>query len=85
MSTLEALNGATIINKFVYSVYQLNFAYLQINAVMKIIKDHELETFEQQFEMTCRLKVRIRLSKVDVLLTKFTFIDGVSVDYMATE
>jgi uncharacterized YigZ family protein len=45
----EALENAEIIEKLIKDVYQVEFAYPDMNIVMKILKDEELDQFEQDF------------------------------------
>src|ERR1700759_2573897 len=45
-----ALNEATVIERTVNDVYTITFDYLQMNAVMKIIKDDNLAIISQAFD-----------------------------------
>lgn len=84
-ASADAITNATIVEKQVFAVYQLWFEYQQVNYVMKMVKDYELITFDQNFELTCSLKVKLRLSMVEPLLQKFSPLYGVKADYLYHE
>jgi len=71
-ASADAISNATMIEKYVFDVYQLTFSYPQMNYVMKIIKDYDLLSFDHSFELTCTLKVKIRLSMADSMLLKLS-------------
>jgi uncharacterized YigZ family protein len=81
----EAINNANIVQKYVHALYDLEFDYLQINHIMKMVKDFELEVLNQQFEMVCNMKIKIKLSHVDSILSKFAKIDSLKFKYLGTE
>jgi uncharacterized YigZ family protein len=62
LTAAEAIGNATIIEKTVNDVYELKFGYLQMNEVMKIMKDMELELLSQDFELSCSLTFSVRKS-----------------------
>jgi uncharacterized YigZ family protein len=76
-ATANALANAQITKRFVYAIYQINFGYLQMNSVMKIVKDAALETFEQSFELSCSLMVKIRKSQELIIMEKFSTAESV--------
>src|ERR1700744_1904927 len=59
-ATELALNEAVIIEKTVNDVYTISFDYLQMNDVMRIIKEDNLEILEQSFDNNCSITVAIR-------------------------
>lgn len=58
----EALNQAQIIEKVVHIVLQVEFDYLQMNEVMKIIKDYGLLIKQQTFDNQCFIVLEVRQS-----------------------
>lgn len=58
----EALESAKIIDKFIYRIYLIQFLYEEMNSVMKVLKDMELDQFDQIFELDCSLKVKVKRS-----------------------
>src|SRR5258707_15148744 len=60
MATEEALNQAVVIEKTLNDVYTISFDYLQMNDVMRIIKDGDIAIIAQQFDNDCNIRVSIR-------------------------
>jgi len=84
-ASLDALTNASIIQKYVYAVYGIEFDYLQLNQVMKIAKDFDAEVFDQQFEMICRMKLKIKVSFVNSALSKLNLIEHLKINYIGSE
>ena len=61
-STADALDHATVVEKVAGTWYTLDFGYLSMNPVMKVVKDLDLPQQGQDFGERCRLQVRVRLS-----------------------
>jgi uncharacterized YigZ family protein len=81
----DVIAHASIIEKYVYSVYRLKFDYLAMNQVMKLVKDYELDTCEQDFGLACSMKLNIKLSNTDMLLPKFEAIENVKAEYLGLD
>ena len=61
-STADALAAATVIEKVAGKNFRLDFDYLAMNAVMKVLKDMGLPQDGQDFGETCSLRTRVRLA-----------------------
>jgi uncharacterized YigZ family protein len=81
VATEEALKLALIVQKTVNDVYTIKFDYLQMNDVMRIIKDDNLDVLEQQFDNNCSITLSIRKTQVEQALSKLGKVTGVSVKY----
>lgn len=55
----DALEKATIHQKKVYSHWELKFAYPQMNAVMKLVKEYDLVMEKQQFDLDCSMVLAV--------------------------
>ena len=64
-STADAIANAEIVEKTATLHYRLRFGYLEMNNVMKIMKDLSLPAGKQDFGMECSLETNVRLSLVD--------------------
>ena len=53
-----ALDHSKIIECKVYDTLRLEFAYEQMNSVMKIIKDKQLDMEDQDFDMECAMTLK---------------------------
>lgn len=69
-ATLEALQNAQIIEKTILKKHKITFEYEQINAVMKIMKEFDLQIIEQDFGSLSQLVFEVRLSDEDCVLSK---------------
>ena len=80
-ATEQALNEALIVEKTLNDVYSLKFDYLQMNEVMKIIKDDYLEILQQQFDNDCSIQLSIRKTQVNQSVAKLQKLSSVKVKY----
>lgn len=83
-ASLEAIATANIINKTVNDVYEVNFDYLQMNDVMKLVKDENLQILSQQFDTKCILKFEVRKAQLNQVLSKFDKIENIKLKYLQT-
>lgn len=83
-ASIEALKTSNIINKTVNDVYEANFDYLQMNDVMKLVKEEHIDVLAQQFDTQCVLKFEIRKNQLNQILGKFDKIAGVKLKYLQT-
>lgn len=81
MATEEAINQAVIIEKTENDIYTISFDYLQMNDVMRVIKDGDLAILTQQFDNNCSIQVSIRKMQVNQVLGKLYKFSGVGVKY----
>ncbi|TSJ40705.1 YigZ family protein [Mucilaginibacter corticis] len=81
MATEEALEHAVIIEKTVNDVYTISFNYLQMNDIMRIVKEADLAILNQQFDNNCSMQVSIRKMQVNMVLDKLHKLTGVNVKY----
>ncbi|WP_320019247.1 YigZ family protein [Labilibaculum manganireducens] len=80
----DAIANTEIIEKTVNDIYNINFDYLVMNDVMKIIKDDQPEQLGQDFNLTCQITLSIRQSEADRILEKFSKIDSVKTEFVKT-
>lgn len=74
-STDDALSQAAIVEKTAAAVYRVEFGYMAMNSVMKVMKDMKMEARDQQFDTRCSLSVRVRLSAESDFLSRIGDID----------
>ncbi|QTE38600.1 YigZ family protein [Mucilaginibacter gossypii] len=80
-ATEDALNHSVIISKTVNDVYTISFDYLQMNDVMRIIKEEGLGVLNQQFDNDCSIQLSIRKTQVEQALFKLSKVNGSQVKY----
>jgi len=80
-ATESALTEAKIIEKTVNDVYTIVFDYLQMNEVMRIVKDDNLQLLEQVFDNSCSIKVSVRKMQVNHVTAKLQKLTSVKIKY----
>jgi uncharacterized YigZ family protein len=83
-ATVEALNANTIISKTINDIYEINFDYLEMNPIMRIMKDEQLEIIKQEFDMQCVIQFEIRKANLNTVLGKLEKIEGAKIKYLYT-
>jgi uncharacterized YigZ family protein len=68
----DALDNNSIVERRVYQALKLEFGYMQMNAVMKVIKDFQLEFEDQEFDMDCTLTLKVWKRQTERVLDSFS-------------
>ena len=79
-STADALDNAQIIDKVACRHFRMEFGYLSMNSVMKLLKDMKLPQKDQQFGQRCSLETAVRLSSAEDFLGAVADIEDCSVE-----
>ena len=64
-STADALARAQAVEKIASVGFRIRYGYLEMNAVMKVLKDLSLPVSGQVFDTQCSVDVRVRLTLVE--------------------
>ena len=80
-ATEMALDVADVIEKTVNDIYSITFDYIQMNDVMRILKDEQLQVLEKVSELNCQIKLSIRKTQVEQVMSKLNKVSGVKVVY----
>lgn len=84
-ATQEALGAARVVEKTLDDIYAIDFDYLQMNEVMRVIKEYELEILSQEFDNRCQITLSIRQLQVDEVLGKLGHLPEVETTYKRTQ
>ena len=79
-STSEVLAVSDIIEKTVDRVIRVDFSYISMNGVMRVIKEMSPRIDDQLFDNLCTMRLRIRESEADQLIAKLLKVEGVTVE-----
>ena len=79
-STADVIAVSKIIEKTVDRIIKVDFSYISMNGVMRIIKEMNPRIDEQIFDNLCSMKLRIRESEADILIAKLEKVEGVTVE-----
>ncbi|WP_156306958.1 IMPACT family protein [Sphingobacterium endophyticum] len=83
-ATQEALSNAEIVEKTVNDVYEVQFDYLQMNDIMKMVKELDLIVLGQEFDTNCKITLEIRKLRVNEVIGRLDKIEGVKINYLRT-
>ena len=83
-ATIEALAVADIIEKTVNDVYNVSFEFVQMNDVMKVVKEFSLKIRNQTYDNQCTIKLEFRKTLTNQVIGKLEKIDGIVVEYLMT-
>ena len=83
-ATKEAIAAAEIIQLTVNDQYTLVFGYLQLNDIMRIVKDLQLEVLDQQFDNTCRMEISCRQAQSPQLLQRLQQLDSIEITHIGS-
>ena len=83
-ATADAIQNATIVERTVNVYYMVNFAYEAMNDVMRVMKEEQTQILAQDFNLMCRLRIFIRQSRVQHLISELEKIETVSFEYEKT-
>ena len=72
-ATQEALDAATVVEKVAGEHFTLEFGYLQMNDVMKVLKEMGITPLRQDFDLDCHIEVRVRLGQIEDFRKQLAF------------
>lgn len=84
-ATLEALTANTIVEQTVNDIYMISFDYVQMNAVMKILKDESIQIIKQGFEANCYLEISIRKNRINKVVDQLEKLPHLQMSYLHTQ
>ena len=83
-ATAEALTVAEVIEKTVNDVYNVSFEFVQMNDVMKVVKEFGLKIRNQTYDNQCTMELEFRKTLTNQVIGKLEKIDGIEVEYLMT-
>lgn len=84
MATQAAVNAAVVLEKTVNDVYTLRFGYVQLNQVMRVIKENDLTITNQVFDNECLMTLEIRKGQLNAALEQLNTVEGIKITYIRT-
>ena len=76
----DAIANAKIIEEELRQIFMVRYNYLDMNQVMKIVKEMQLKIEEQDFDSECSIKLSIREGKSDELRNKLSTVASVVIE-----
>lgn len=81
-SAATVLDEAKIVERTVDKRIKIDFSYISMNDVMRIIKEEQPTIEEQIFDNLCSMTLAMRLSKADILLGRLRKVEGATVEVL---
>ncbi|MBQ7342771.1 MAG: YigZ family protein [Alistipes sp.] len=79
-SAAEVIGEAKIIEQTVDTYFKVEFPYLVMNDIMRIIKEEQPNILSQEFDNLCTMQLSIRESRAEGLLGKLRKVEGASIE-----
>lgn len=81
----DSLDNANIIEKTVNDYYKIEFHYITMNDIMKLIKEEKLTIVEQNYDNVCEIVLSVRQGEVEKIKSRIKKIDGINFEYLCTK
>ena len=81
-SAAAALDAAKIVDRTVDTRIKIDYSYVVMNDVMRIIKEEQPTIEEQIFDNLCSMTLSVRNSKADIVLGRLRKVEGATVDVL---
>ena len=79
-SAAAVLDEAKVVERTVDTMVKVDFSYVVMNDVMRIIKDEQPTIVEQIFDNLCSMTLSIRNSKAELVIGKLRKVEGAIID-----
>ena len=79
-SAAAVLDEAKVVERTVDTLVKVDFSYVVMNDVMRIIKDEQPTIVEQIFDNLCSITLSIRNRKAELVLGKLRKVEGAIID-----
>ncbi len=83
-ASIAAINANEIITNTINDIYEINFDYLLMNEVMRIVKDEQLLILNQEFDTNCLIRFEIRKANLNAVLGKLGKLENIELKYLYT-
>lgn len=78
-ATADALEAAEVAERTEDREITVEFPYLVMNPVMKVVKEMKPKVLGQDFDLACRVRLSVRLRDAETLMQRMGDIEGVNV------
>lgn len=78
----DVIAASTVIEKTVDTIIKVDFSYMVMNDIMRIIKDETPQIKEQIFDNLCSMTLAIRQSKAQLLIGKLSKVSGATIEIL---
>jgi len=78
----DAISKSVIITKVIQERYEVSFQYIQMNDVMRIVKEYKLDIIDTDFSINCKLIFAVAKSKRNTTLNAFKKNHNLKIQYI---
>lgn len=79
-SAAAVLSEAQIVERTVDVLFEVEFGYLVMNDVMRVVKEMRPEVLGQRFDNLCTMRLSIRAGRADALRERLQKIEGIQIE-----
>lgn len=79
-SAAQVISEADVVELTIDTTVEIEFSYMVMNSVMRIVKDEQPRIVEQCFDNLCRMKLAIRESKAEIMISKLNKVEGCTLE-----
>ncbi len=79
-SAAAVLSAAQIVERTVDVRFEVEFGYLVMNDVMRVVKEMRPEVLEQRFDNLCTMRLSVRAGRADALRERLQKIEGIQIE-----
>jgi uncharacterized YigZ family protein len=80
----DAISNAEIIERTLHEYYRIDFPYISMNDVMKILKEEETGQSGQSYELECSVIINFKVSAREKIISRLSRIEGLKYKYIET-
>ncbi len=81
----DAIRNAEIVERTLHEYYEINFPYISMNDVMKILKEEDAGQSGQIFELECSAVINFKVSSREKIIARLSRVEGLKYRYLETK
>lgn len=81
-SAATVLDAAQVVERTVDTRAKIDFSYMAMNEVMRIIKEEQPKIEEQIFDNLCSMTISVRNSRAEIVLGRLRKVEGAIIDIL---
>lgn len=74
-ATEDSLKNAVITEKFLYDIFIVQSNYCDLNTIIRLVEEYKGELFNQDYNMECRARIKLRRNLSERFLQSFERLD----------
>lgn len=80
-ATVDAIDNGLLVEKTVNETIAIRFDYLQMNSVMRLVKEENLTILKQEFDNTCWIEIEVRKMQVNLIIGRLEKMEGLTYSF----